>query len=132
MRLWTVHPKYLDGKGLVALWREGLLAKAVLENKTKGYRNHPQLIRFRTHDQPVAAICEYLRAVRDESKERGYRFDGSKIPSNPVWVNPIAESRGQLNYEWMHLLRKLEVRDREAYKNLIGHNLCPLHIPCFW
>jgi len=25
MRLWTLHPKYLDARGLVALWREGLL-----------------------------------------------------------------------------------------------------------
>ena len=47
MRLWSVHPKYLDSKGLVALWREALLAKQVLEGGTKGYRNHPQLDRFK-------------------------------------------------------------------------------------
>jgi carboxyl-terminal processing protease len=29
MRLWSLHPKYLDAQGLVALWREALLAKAV-------------------------------------------------------------------------------------------------------
>jgi len=38
MRLWTIHPKYLDAKGLVALWRETLLAKHVLEGKTPGYK----------------------------------------------------------------------------------------------
>ena len=27
MRLWTLHPKYLDAAGLVALWREALLAQ---------------------------------------------------------------------------------------------------------
>jgi hypothetical protein len=29
-RIWSLHPKYLDARGLVALWREGLLAQAVL------------------------------------------------------------------------------------------------------
>ena len=46
MRLWSLHPKYLDIKGLVACWREGLLARKVLLDQTKGYKNHPQLIRF--------------------------------------------------------------------------------------
>ena len=36
MRLWSLHPRYLDAKGLVALWREGLLAQAVLKGQTKG------------------------------------------------------------------------------------------------
>ena len=30
MRLWSLSPRYLDVKGLVAVWREGLLADAVL------------------------------------------------------------------------------------------------------
>lgn len=38
MRLWVSHPKYLDCKGLVALWRESLLARKVLKGKTKGWR----------------------------------------------------------------------------------------------
>lgn len=37
MRLWSIHPRYLDTKGLVALWRETLLlAQAVLFGNTKG------------------------------------------------------------------------------------------------
>lgn len=43
MRLWSLHPQYLDAKGLVALWREGLLAQAVLAGQTRGYKRHPQL-----------------------------------------------------------------------------------------
>ena len=131
MRLWTVRPNFLDTKGLVALWREGLLAKAVLEGKTRGYRNHPQLIRFRNHDQPVIAICEYLRIVHAESKDRGYRFDGSKIPAKPVPVTPIEETRGQLNYEWRHLLRKLEDRDPERYSRLVSRATGPASHPLF-
>ncbi len=34
MRLWTLHPKYLDPRGLVALWREALFAQAVLRGWT--------------------------------------------------------------------------------------------------
>ena len=41
MKLWSIHPKYLDAKGLVALWREALLAQKVLDGKTEGYKNHP-------------------------------------------------------------------------------------------
>lgn len=111
MRLWTVHPRYLDAKGLVALWREALLAKAVLEGKTRGYRNHPQLARFRAHPQPVPAVCEYLRCVLAEAAQRGYSFDASKIPGEPVSVALIEETTGQLDYEWQHLRAKLSVRD---------------------
>lgn len=44
MRLWTLHPKYLDPKGLVALWRETLLAQRVLAGRTRGYRFDESLI----------------------------------------------------------------------------------------
>lgn len=110
MRLWTIHPGFLDAKGLIALWREGLLAKAVLQGKTKGYRKHPQLIRFRTHNQPLEALCEYLRCVLAESQNRGYNFDTTKLPPQAVAVDLIEESQGQLEYEWQHLLNKLSVR----------------------
>ncbi|GAB4325258.1 MAG: hypothetical protein Kow0059_21220 [Candidatus Sumerlaeia bacterium] len=82
MRLWSLHPRYLDTRGLVALWREGLLAKAVLEGKTRGYRAHPQLRRFRQAGDPVGAISAYLWAVFEEGRARGYRFDAGKL--NPA------------------------------------------------
>ena len=118
MRLWTVHPRFLDTKGLVALWREGLLAKAVLEGKTSGYRHHPQLLRFRTHDQPLAALCKYLRGVLTESQRRGYHFEAAKLSSEAIPVDPIEETTGQLTYEWHHLLKKIEVRDPELFQRL--------------
>lgn len=37
MRIWSLHPSYLDAKGLVALWRETLLAQKVLLGATVGY-----------------------------------------------------------------------------------------------
>ena len=116
MRLWTVHPKYLDSKGLVALWREGLLAKAVLEGKTRGYRQHPQLVRFREQENPPQVVCQYLRHVLAESKIRGYRFDARKWPSKSTVIEPISEATGQLAYEWQHLLNKLSTRDPQRYR----------------
>lgn len=110
MRLWTIHPRYLDAKGLVALWREALLARAVLAGKTTGYRNHPQLIRFRQHADPEGAMAVYLQAVYAESRRRGYRFDRAKLPPRAV-AAPIRETQGQLELEWHHLLNKLKVRN---------------------
>jgi Pyrimidine dimer DNA glycosylase len=114
MRLWTIHPKYLDPQGLVALWREALLARAVLRGKTRGYRNHPQLDRFRAHDAPRSAINAYLAAIHYEAVARGYAFDKSKI--GPVRsVHSILATTGQISYEWDHLLGKLSVRSRALH-----------------
>lgn len=111
MRLWSLHPCHLDAKGLVALWREGLLARKVLRGETKGYRHHPQLIRFRQHGEPLAAIDAYLAAVCDKADKRGYRFDRSKIAPPVASPKPIPVANGQMQYEWRHLLEKLKVRD---------------------
>lgn len=117
MRLWSIHPRYLDAKGLVALWREGLLAQAVLAGLTRGYRNHPQLARFRAHRHPAAAIAVYLRHVADESEERGYHFDRSKLPSKST-SSKIAVSEGQIQFEWQHLMAKLRGRDPARHDRL--------------
>lgn len=116
MRIWSLHPKYLDAKGLVALWRETLLAKKVLEGKTKGYTNHPQLKRFRAEKMPVERINRYLNAVLEESKIRGYKFDGSKI--GKFSNSQMKVTKGQLEYEREHLLKKLKVRDPQKYEKL--------------
>jgi hypothetical protein len=109
MRLWSLHPKYLDPQGLVALWREALLAKAVLRGETRGYTQHPQLERFKAHPQPRLAINSYLAAVHAEATRRGYRFDRSKL--GPVReVERVAVGAGQLAHEWEHLQRKLAQR----------------------
>ena len=110
MRLWSIHPRYLDPQGLVALWREALLARAVLRGETKGYRHHPQLERFQQHAQPRLAISAYLSAVHDESLARGYRFDRSKVGLVRT-VEPIAVSDGQMALEWQHLKAKLGQRN---------------------
>ncbi len=118
MRLWSLHPRYLDRVGLVALWREALLAKAVLRGETRGYRNHPQLVRFRNHPDPEGAIAAYLEEVCREASGRGYRFNAMKIgPRRAECHFPV--TRGQIRYERMHLLKKLLARDPFAYKALM-------------
>lgn len=109
MRLWSLHPQYLDPRGLVALWREELLAQAALRGETTGYTHHPQLLRFRMQSSPVACIAEYLRAIHEESVKRGYRFDAGKI-SRGRMSGKIDIPRGQISFEWHHLLKKLETR----------------------
>lgn len=114
MRIWTLHPRYLDAKGLVAAWREGLLAQKVLTGATSGYRNHPQLLRFRSQAQPAFAMSCYLSGLVAEAELRGYHFNRSKILS---WKldQRLEEHDGQLNYEWQHLLGKLAVRSPATY-----------------
>jgi hypothetical protein len=109
MRLWTVHPRYLDSKGLVAAWREALLAQKVLVGTTRGYRHHPQLIRFEAQADPVAAVATFLVGIAGEAQRRAYRFDVAKI-SRRRFAGQIPETEGQLLYEWGHLMAKLRVR----------------------
>lgn len=117
MRLWSLHPRYLDAKGLVALWREALLAQKVLCGNTKGYRNHPQLTRFKQQPDPLAAIASYLREVQREAVSRGYHFDAGKIAPHSS-ATPIPVTEGQLAYEFAHLEAKLKVRDDVALARL--------------
>lgn len=130
MRLWTLHPRYLDPRGLVALWREALLAQQVLGGGTRGYRAHPQLARFRDPADPGAAIATYLRAVHAEAVRRGYRFDVARILSSEP-TPPFPETEGQLLREWHHLLTKLAGRSPqlyERYRHLVRPEPHPLFV----
>ena len=110
MRLWSIHPSYLDSKGIVALWREGLLARKVLRGETRGYTNHPQLARFKEAQVPLSAIDAYLAEVAREATVRGYSFDISKINASAIHPK-ITVTTGQITYEREHLAKKLLTRD---------------------
>jgi len=121
MRLWSISPKYLDRQGLLAVWREGLLAKHVLEGKTKGYKNHPQLIRFKDSKDALAYINNYLLTIYKEAENRGYKFSLNKLDGLKKISNHIRVSTSQVTYEFNHLLNKLKLRDTaryEEYKNI--------------
>jgi hypothetical protein len=117
MRLWSIHPKHLDARGLVALWREALLAQKVLLGATRGYRNHPQLDRFKAASDPAGAIGAYLRVVFAESRRRGYAFSEGKI-AREKRSGKIPVTRGQVEYEWAHFRRKLKERAPEVLARL--------------
>lgn len=126
MRLWSLHPEYLDVKGLTACWREGLLARKVLSGGTRGYLHHPRLIRFRSMPDPVLALDTYLQAVLEEARRRGYRFDSTKIsPGNDSLRMQVTS--GQLIFEAEHLRRKLRMRQPLSCANLPEDNRVKPH-----
>lgn len=125
MRLWSLHPRYLDRQGLTACWREGLLAQAVLAGRTKGYTRHPQLRRFQAMPDPVALIGSYLVGVADEADRRGYRFDrgrilwpGQRTRSSALPLPGMAVTQGQLDFEYSHLCAKLATRSPDWLSGL--------------
>ena len=135
MRIWSIHPKYLDPQGLVALWREALLAQKVLAGKTKGYRNHPQLKRFKLEAKTMACIGTYLKFVYLEAESRGYSFDYKKIietlPTNSQ--KKMRVTCGQVEYEFEHLKMKLKKRSPDYFKKTkVGEEieLHPLFSSC--
>ena len=126
MRLWSIDFGYLDSKGLVALWREALLAKKVLQGKTSAYKNHPQLNRFKNLE--IKFINIYIYFIYKESCSRGYCFDKRNVVK-PFTEKKINVSSGQLEYEFNHLKRKLKIRNKSKYKELLKVKrikACPL------
>ena len=117
MRLWSLHPKYLDTKGFVALWREALLAQAVLRGDTRGYRHHPQLERFKATPEPMHAMATYLSAILQEADRRNFNFNVSKIGPGQL-KERIPVTQGQIDYELSHLKKKLVHRDAACFQRL--------------
>ncbi|MEI6529006.1 MAG: pyrimidine dimer DNA glycosylase/endonuclease V [Candidatus Falkowbacteria bacterium] len=118
MRLWSISPIYLDTKGLLAVWREALLAKKVLEGNTNGYKNHPQLIRFKESKDTEANINAYLFGIYLEAESRGYKFSADKIKTLKILNKKIKVNKDQLDYEFSHLLNKLKARDTKKYREI--------------
>ncbi len=100
------------------MWREGLLAQAVLQGKTRGYKNHPQLVRFKQHPDPLGAIAFYLSIIHEEATKRGYHFDSTKFDFNKR-PKSVPVTSGQLDFEFRHLQKKLEKRSQEDYAALL-------------
>jgi hypothetical protein len=130
MRLWSLHPQHLDYKGLIALWREGLLARAVLKGETRGYKNHPQLLRFSEQPDPLAALDSYLLHVYQEARNRHYSFQKDLIGDKFIDYQ-LNVTKGQLIYETNHLKAKLIHRDPQKYEEIRQVHMLLPH-PIFW
>jgi hypothetical protein len=126
MRLWSIHPKYLDTQGMVAVWREALLAKKVLQNRTNGYKNHPQLLRFKNQRSPINAINYYLACIYNDSLERHFKFNAEKIGTIET-IDKIPVLSGQIKFEFEHLLGKLKERNRVQYNMLKNMKKIEIH-----
>lgn len=117
MRLWSLHPSYLDNDGLIACWRHGLMAREAL-GVPAGAQDHPQLRRFRRHARPLAAVEAYLEGIAAEADSRGLAFQGAGTarpapsPGTRAGGAParIPVTDGQVRFEWDHLLAELAVR----------------------
>lgn len=118
MRLWSLHPSLLDRQGLTAVWRESLLAQAVLAGRTRGYQHHPQLERFRATEDALGAVAAYLDAVQQEATRRGYRYDAGRIDPVSRWAGSMAVPEGQVALELEHLRRKLAARSPDRVPGL--------------
>lgn len=93
------------------------MAKKVLEGKTKANQNHPQLLRFKKYQNPLVAINAYLYQIYQEAKRRGYNFNPEKMEMVALKkIMPVP--KGQVDFEFSHLLNKLKRRDRKKYKEL--------------
>ncbi len=118
MRLWSIHPKYLDVKGLGGLWREALLARKIFLGEASAYKNHPQLNRFKEVSGPLSAINAYLLYIYKESCSRGYCFDRKRF-TGPFRKAKISITKGQILHEISHLKKKLKLRSKEKYHQLL-------------
>ena len=135
MRLWTLHPRFLDRPGLTGAWREALLAQAVLAGRTRGYRSHPQLERFRAQSRPLESVGAFLTGLAEEAAARGYRFDRARI-DQPAGLDPggglpehlrIDATTGQRDHEWRHLRAKLADRSPEVLRRWEAEHVPELH-----
>ena len=117
MRIWSIHPKYLDSKRLGAQWREALLCRNVLKGMTTGYKSHPQFLRIAKHPNPIAFINAYLGTIYYEASHRGYRYDLSKIEKVDLRdVEQMKVTCGQVSYEFIHNQHKIkDSKNTEKY-----------------
>ncbi len=135
MRLWSLNPEYLDSSGLVALWREALLAQKVIKGNTRGYKNHPQLLRFKRHSNPGLAINHYLYHIYQEAENRNFNFNLSKIEqlskvrkfNKLLIIDKIPITTGQMFYEFQHLKNKLKKRDPDLLRVITKIKIPKLH-----
>jgi hypothetical protein len=89
----------------------------VLKGETKGYKNHPQLERFKQQENPIAALDAYLLGIWEEATQRNYVFNREKIGPH-FSTGKITVTSGQLHYEFEHLKTKLMTRDMERYQKI--------------
>jgi hypothetical protein len=123
LRLWSLDPKYLDSKALNGVWRESLLAQSVILGKTKGWKNHPQLIRFKHTQNPIETIGYYLKKIYEESCKRGYKYNKNKITKSLENIEKIKITSGQIKYEYKILKERIKKRSPKKYQEILKQEI---------
>ena len=109
------------------------MEQKVLAGHTKGYKNHPQLIRFKKQSNSLKFIGTYLNHIYLEAKRRGYNFNEAKIlmKLSASAKSKMSVTSGQVEFEMIHLKKKLKNRspaDLAALKTIIKIRVHPLFI----
>jgi hypothetical protein len=127
VRLWSIHPEYLDRMGLLGLWREALLAQQVLHGETENYKNHSHMQRFYAlpKEDAMQYMSDYLFFVWQEGKLRGYKLNvnhikdprnGGSLSGSPRKLFTV--SSGQLALEYQILCMRTRNRDHKHFLGL--------------
>lgn len=118
MRLWSLHPSYLDKQALQVCWADALQALEYYKQERaymKGITNdlspyfYPCLDRFRMTGSPIAHITNYLHGLCDESERRNTPFGRAKLPEFTPGLR-LKVTDGQIAREEKLLLLQLNRR----------------------
>lgn len=127
MSLWSVHPRYLDNKGLISAWNRGLQLQKQLSTEPARNTGNSQLIMFSRQEKPLHAIGSYLSFIASEGCRRGYKFTHEKIlyPNFDEELLPIDSE--QLRSENQMLQNRLKTRDKNRYQQLSSQSWPETH-----
>jgi len=121
MKIYLMHPSYLDSKRLVETWRSSVLIKNVLIGKGgKNLFYNKYVCLFSRSHYPINFIIRYMIDVKAEADKRDFKFDSGLILSwsakeNRRWHVSMEEEQPNVKLEikWPQLqqeARKLLLR----------------------
>ncbi len=93
MRVWDIHPGFLNRQSLLGEHREIHAIHTVLSQQKKGYSRHPETLRWREH---LAALWLRHEQVVAEMRIRGFNhFSPLPAPrSEIVWPSVFIDTPG--------------------------------------
>jgi hypothetical protein len=131
MRIWSIHPKYLDSKELLNLWNETIQAKNEFLTKFSGHFSNKQLERFLDLKNPLEAINSYMSSIYREAVKRDFSVDDSFMDWDFDDSIQIPVTAGQISHEISKLKSRLRERDEKKLQKLNGRTFLELH-PIFY
>jgi len=138
MRVWDIHPGYLNRESLLGEHREVHAVFSIIINHKSGYARHPETMRWR---DSLGALVSRHDCLLEEMDFRGYRHlsPAPDIPGSPwpqVFIDPPAGQLSILEQKyrmknpgriplpqnsqqlWAHHKYSVMARDPELYKSI--------------